>query len=733
MTIFNCAQGHQWTVADQSSDTVVCPYCGGMGSARAIKRSAIPDRIGSYRVSEALGHGGMGVVYKARQLGLDRFVAIKMLITGRYSDAGAIGRVRQEAEAISRLQHANIVQIHEIGEHEGRPFLVLEYVAAGSNLGQLRGKPLPSTVAARLVQALSRAIAHAHRRGIVHRDIKPANVLLAWPDQESAPQLDGNLTSFQIFDDVIPKISDFGLAKRLDINSGQTLIGTILGTPSYMAPEQAAARMDEVGPASDIYSLGAVLYELVTGRPPFRAETALATLEQVTEDDPVPPRQLQPGVARDLETICLKCLEKDPAKRYVTADDLAADLGRYLNQEPIVARRQNLFVYVSKWVRRRPAAAALIFVSVLALLTLIIGSQWYSSLVRKERNLAEANFSMALNAVDEMLTQVGDEKLAYEPRMEEKRQALLQNALGFYKRFLHERQGDRRLQIETAYAYRRMADVEKLLGNYDAAQSAYLEAIRLFKVLQGKRSVAEYRRWEAYCWNYLGESQRLSSRPQEAFTSYTNALKLQQKLTQEFPELLDYQLELARTHYNVGILWRETNRLQRSEKELREALPILQALVKKDGKRGDFRFELSRVHTNVGSVMRDTNRATLAIEEFTEAISLLAKLVAEHPENTDFRHELAVAHTNRGNAYHISNQIDEARADYEVARQDLSSLTLDYPRVPSFAQEISNTENSLAAMLHKAEGFAAAEKVWLDASTRLLFARAPRGDEVPVR
>jgi tetratricopeptide (TPR) repeat protein len=672
----------------------------------------LPERIGSYEIVEQVGQGGMGVVYKARQQGLDRFVAIKIIVAGKFADDEDIGRFRQEAEAIARLQHVNIVQIYEIGQHEGRPFLALEFVP-GPSLARLSGQPQPAPVAARLVATLSRAMAHAHRRGIVHRDLTPANILLA-PGDERAGANSGRL------ENSTPKITDFGLAKRLDSDGGQTRVGTIMGTPYYMSPEQAEGRLAAVGPRADIYALGAVLYELLTGRPPFLGETAMATLDQVVHTDPVPPSQLQPRVPRDLETICLKCLEKDPDKRYASADDLADDLARYSEHKPILARRTGPAARLWKWSKRRPSLAGLIAVSVTALVCLAIGSQWYSALVRKERNLAEENLRIALLAVDGMLTEVGEEQLAYEPRMEQKRRALLQRALALYQQFLSERQVDERLRLETAHAYRRMGDIERWLGNHRAAQDAYRAAISLFELLGHEQD-------EAYCWNFLGESQRLASQPPAAQSSYEKAIEIQEHLAAADPSAPDYQQELARTHYNLGILYRETNRPVKSETALRRAQEILAVLAKKHDARADYRQELARVHTNLGPVLRSTKRAGEAVEAYTQAISLLDALVLAHPDRADYRFELAVAHANRGNARAGSL---EAKADYEAAQRTLSKLVVDYPSVPSFMQELANTENGLAAMLAGGDGLDEAAKLWQSASERLR-PLASRPDALP--
>jgi serine/threonine protein kinase len=292
-----------------------------------------------YEILEVLGEGGMGIVYKARHLALKRVVAIKMILSGSLAGADILVRFRREAEAVARLQHPNIVQVYETGEYEGLPFFSLEMVDGGSLDRKLAGTPLNPREAAALVETLARAIRAAHERGIIHRDLKPANVLVT---------ADG-----------VAKITDFGLAKHLDADVGQTRSGAIMGTPSYMSPEQASGKSKEIGPATDVYALGAILYECLTGRPPFKAATTMDTLWQVVNDEPVSPRKLQSRTPRDLDAICLKCLQKVPDKRYQTAQALAEDLRRWLEDRPVHARQGNILELAATWIARHALAITL--------------------------------------------------------------------------------------------------------------------------------------------------------------------------------------------------------------------------------------------------------------------------------------------------------------------------------------------------------------------------------------
>ena len=310
----------------------------------------------------------MGVIFQARQVSLNRPVAIKMILAGQLATEADVKRFYVEAEAAANLDHPGIVPIYEVGQHEGQHYFSMGLVEGHSLAQRLAAGPLPSRQAAALIVMVAEAIEYAHRQGVIHRDLKPGNILL---DQSGNPQ-----------------VTDFGLAKMIAGDSALTASGQIMGTPSYMAPEQAGGDWGEVGPASDVYALGATLYCMVTGRPPFQAATPMDTVMQVTTEEPVPPRRLNPAVDRDVETICLKCLEKDPARRYPSAAALGEDLRRHLDGKPILARPVTASERLFKWARRRPAIAGL-SVSLLVVGILGFGGilwQWR----RAANNFAEA-------------------------------------------------------------------------------------------------------------------------------------------------------------------------------------------------------------------------------------------------------------------------------------------------------------------------------------------------------
>ncbi len=405
-------------------------WAGGGYPELPARAGSAPD-IPGYEVLSLLGRGGMGIVWKARHRRLDRLVALKCLHAGGLPD---LQRFQAEAQAVARLQHPNIVQIYEVGEWQGQPFLTLEYLDGGTLADHLTSKPQDARAAAALVQTLARAVHYAHTRGIVHRDLKPANILFQgltteaqrhredrkeeqesveqWQQEPSASGLDSSLPSSlwlcASVVNLLPKIADFGIAKQLQV-SGQTREGDVCGTAAYMAPEQAAGRAMGSGPTSDIYSLGVILYEMLTGRVPLQGATDLETVLLVQKEEPVPPRQLQPGLPRDLETIVLKAIAKEPGRRYPTAAELAEDLGRFLAGEPIRARRIGLGERGVKWVKRRPAEAALLAVSAVTALSLVVGILVHSAQLGAALQEAHTNLEKA-RVAEEQARFAGEEK-----------------------------------------------------------------------------------------------------------------------------------------------------------------------------------------------------------------------------------------------------------------------------------------------------------------------------------
>lgn len=371
---------------------------------RTVRQKEWPE-VPGFEILGELGRGGMGVVYRARQINLKRVVALKMILSGAHARKEDLDRFKAEAEAVARLQHPNIVQVFEVGEHKDLPYLVLEYVDGGSLRDAVSGSPQSPLLAAGMVEQLAMAMEAAHRCGVIHRDLKPANILLSLTRPASSADAH---TAGQRLDDSVPKITDFGLAKRLDEDSAQTRTGQVLGTPSYMAPEQAAGQIHSIGPATDVYSLGAVLYDLLTGRPPFKGASVQETIEQVRNQEPVRPTQLQPKVPRDLETICLKCLHKEPGRRYASAEHLAADLHRFRANKPILARPVGRPERLWRWCRRNPVIATLTGLAAIFLAVMIGVLAWANLTTSK----ALLDTEKALEREKSALSKVEGEKVA---------------------------------------------------------------------------------------------------------------------------------------------------------------------------------------------------------------------------------------------------------------------------------------------------------------------------------
>ena len=314
-------------------------------------------QISGYEMQRVLGRGGVAIVYLAQHVRLGRSVAVKMLLAGHHAKQRELDRFSREARTLAELHHPNIVQIFDVADYNGCPYFTMEYLNGGSLSDRVKERPMPAKDAASMIATFAEAIHAAHQSGIIHRDLTPSNILFT---------ADG-----------IPKITDFGLARHLHETGGLTITGAALGTPGYMAPEQADRRGGEIGPAADIYGLGAVLYKLLTGRPPFQAETTALTIRQLLFDEPLPPSKLNPSVPRDLETICLKCLSKEPQKRYETAAALADDVRRFERGEPILARPIGHVGRAVRWARRRPALAGALAAGVLLASALVVTVLWW--------------------------------------------------------------------------------------------------------------------------------------------------------------------------------------------------------------------------------------------------------------------------------------------------------------------------------------------------------------------
>jgi tetratricopeptide (TPR) repeat protein len=653
---------------------------------------ALPSLPG-FQVMEELGRGGVGVVYRVIERKLNRPAALKVLATGAFAGPEELSRFFQEAHTLARVQHPNIVSIHHFEEGAGAPYFVMEYVSGGSLAQKWQAKPQSPSVAARLVAVVARAVHHAHQEGVVHRDLKPANVLLT--------------------EEGTPKISDFGLARRLEVEVGPTCTGAVLGTPSYMAPEQAAGKRGTVGPKADVYALGALLYEGLTGRPPFLGETHLDTLAQVRGHDPVPPRKLQPQAPRDLETIALKCLEKEPTRRYGTAEELAKDLERWLAGEPVQARRIGRADRLWRWCRRNPAFASLIAAATVFLSVVVGGTVVSNVLIRREqeqtkaayraeaeqRGKAQVNSQKARKAVDDMYTEVAEKWLPHEPRMEPVRRAFLLKALQFYQELAQEEEKDPTVRRETARLWGRVGNIERILGEHGKAEKAYRQAITHLEALAADfPNDPIYRADLAGSYFNLGTLANTGRLP-EAETVYSQAITRWQKLADESPSEPKYQDELAGTIFSLAQLRHNNGRLPEAEHDFGRALSLQEELVAKHSKNVDYKQALAKTRINLGLLLAATGRRDKAKKSYEEALSQLEKMPKDYPVEPAYRHSLAMGLHNLGVLLAERGSFQEAEEAYRRAIGLGQKLASDFPAIPQYRQTLAKHFTSLGNLL----------------------------------
>jgi tetratricopeptide (TPR) repeat protein len=670
--------------------------------------------VPGYEILGELGRGGMGVVYQARHVALNRLVALKMILAGGHAGTPGLARFRTEAEAVARLQHPGIVQIYEVGTHNGLPYLALEFCAGGSLAGQLNGTPLPPARAAQTVETLARAIHAAHQRSIVHRDLKPANILLT---------ADGLL-----------KISDFGLAKDLAQDESQTGSGAVMGTPSYMAPEQAwgKSQVQKIGPAADVYALGVILYELLTGRPPFLGQTPVGTLQQVVSDEPVAPGRLQPRLPRDLETICLKCLQKGPHKRYATAEALAEDLRRFREHEPILARPVSRWERLVKWARRRPAAAALVCVSGLALTSLLAGGLIYNQWLReavdrakakeaealreraaaeKQKVRAQANYQKARDAVNRTLRRLGEVHLVHVPGMDEVREEVLRDALEFYQGFLKDKDNpDPEIRQETASAFERTGMIQQQLGHLDAAAKSYRQAEVLFRQLRAEFPASPaYRSSLASVYHDQGNLAVAYQRQEEAETLFRKARKTWQQLVRAYPGVAEYAADLAVCQTSLGILMANMGRTESVEKCYDEALALWNRLAARDPKDVGYQHGQAIAHHNLANLCQQTHRLGAARSHYQEARVVFERLGLASPNNSDYQIALSTCLDGLANLYSGTGEPELAEKTFRESLSIRSRLVEKHPHVPNLQAQLAASYNNLAGLYQKTKRLAKAE------------------------
>jgi tetratricopeptide (TPR) repeat protein len=688
----------------------------------------LPTTLGRFAIRHELGRGGFGIVYLAHDPLLKRDVALKVPRFSTLADPELQRRFSREAQAGAGLDHPNVAAVYEAGEVAGVGYIASAY-CPGITLAQFlrkQDRPIAVAEAAALIACLADAVGHGHSRGILHRDLKPSNVMLVEAASGGEPAA-GEPRHCCRLSDVwyCPKITDFGLARRID-DEAQTRDGAALGTPSYMAPEQARSGAQPSTAATDVYGLGAILYELLAGRAPFIGESPLEILDQVRQREVVPPGRLRPNLPRDLETICLKCLAKNPPARYGSAAQLAEDLRRFLGGRPILARPIGRAERALRWCRRNPVIATLAGGIALALL---VGTGVSLSLAvwalheksqaavhalhaknsaqqeRAARELADFGFAQAEKAVEDYLDGIESNQRLKEADFFDLRKQLLTSAIPFYEGFVRQKPGDATLEAKRGRAHARLASLWRLLGDQKQALAGYQQSQAIFQRLASDNaSVPEYRQEQAR--SHFGSGAVLSDlgNKEQAAAEHRHALAILQALTAEFPADPSYRSELAANHHNLGIVLQGMGNYADAAEAYRQAIDLRQALAAENPAVPQHRLGLSQSHNNLGTTFHRLGKHADATSEYRQAIPLQSSLASEFPQVPEYRHSLAQTHLNLGTLLAQLRQWTEAEEAFDEALRRQQQLAADFPKVPAYRSLLA------AIRYNKATTFAAINK-----------------------
>jgi len=639
-------------------------------------RLELPRVFGNFELVEEIARGGMGVVYKARQTTPARSVALKMILAGQLASDADVERFYAEAQAVATLDHANIVPVFEVGNCEGQHYFSMGYVEGESLSERLARGPLMAREAATIIRDVAGAVHYAHQRGIVHRDLKPANILI---DQ------DGRV-----------RVTDFGLARRQTDETRLTHTGQLLGTPSFMPPEQIAGRAEDIGPAADVYSLGATLYAILTGRPPFQAASVAGTLRQVAEQEPVALRQLDVAIPRDLETIALKCLEKLPLRRYATAQNLADDLERFLTDRAIVARRSTRWERFVRWGRRNPLAAGLAAalaglivaaVSVLAVSNAQIRRESAARATALQQK--DAALATARDAVNQMLTDVASEKFNNVPIAHPLRVSLLKGAQQFYEQLMQLNETDRSLVPEMAQVLYNMASLQRELGQKEDAERSLRRGIEMLSatderdpVLQERTAIMEMDL--AYTIDPMIGSLRTAEVEDPAVEAqYQRALEHLAKLHQRWPDRL--RAYVMYLHYRGD---RECKRgdLKQAEQLWREAIVNGEAWLSQQPDDLNTRIGLCRACMAIFSRIPSsaTTRAAEAEAVIKKGLAHVEIALQQQPQSSQARDAAAQLNFCLAVCYCRTNRVEGSIPLFNKAAEMIESLCADFPWTPEY-------------------------------------------------
>lgn len=568
--------------------------------------------FGDYELIEEIARGGMGVVYRARQKNLGREVAIKLLLHGTLASEQDVDRFRAEAAAAASLKHPGIVSIHEVGECEGQHYFSMDLIAGRDLAAITRDGPLPARQAAEVVAPVADAVQHAHDQGVLHRDLKPSNVLM---DMEGRPH-----------------VTDFGLARRFEDAVSLTQTGSVLGTPGYMAPEQAAGKASRIDARCDVYGLGAVLYHVLTGRAPFTGESATDILGQVVGQEPIAPALLNPSIPHDLETICLKCLSKEPGQRYADAKGVADDLGRFLRHEPILARPIGSLGRLTRWARRKPVVASLGAAVLLLLLAGAIGSILFVY------NIEQARRSEAAQRV----------------RAEER-----------------QREGEQLINFMLGD----LADRLQPVGRLDVLESTISQVDQFYSKMTSDQMTPESRHSQAKALYQFADIRAAQGRLAESVTNYDRAIEQYTRLLAAYPTNLEWQFELTRTWNDLGISYAREDENTDAVDAFTKALNLRERLIQIQPTNTWWLGAYGVTACNLGQACRHLDRLDQASNYLHMAESVFRQWMAADPSSTLARSRLATALGAVGQLANTQGQFDEAGRAYannlQLARQAL--------------------------------------------------------------
>ena len=662
-----------------------------LGDGNGDTVAALPARrFGNYELLDELGRGGMGVVYRARQLSADRIVALKVIRSDQLiglsarQRAAAVERFHHESLATARLAHEHIVTVYEVGEVNGEPFFSMRYVEGQSLAELLRARPIEGRRAAAYLESVARAVAAAHEAGILHRDLKPQNILVEARSDRAL-------------------VADFGLAKLLEQPSELTRAGEVMGTPAYMSPEQARDS-SQLTVRSDLYSLGATLYHMLVGRAPFQAATAVETLRQVQHDAPAAPSRLNRAVDRDLETICLTCLQKEPQRRYASAAALADELARYRGGFPILARPAGPVERSLRWCRRNPVlAGAIALAATFLAAALVATSVGYATtsaaLAGKTRALQESerSYQQSREVVNQFFTLVSEDVLLNQPGAQPLRSELLQLALKHYQRFLAERGTDPALLEEIARTHYRVALIQQAIQPEAAAGLPSLEeALRIQRELLAA-SPANMQLQEALgdTLNALGQAHQSRSESKTALTLFEESRQFRQRLADRQASGLEPRRKLANTVMNVGLIQKQLSQFDQAARSLDDAQKGRQAVLQgrriEDANSQELLVwrDLARGHYNQANLLAAMKGPAAAEEELPPAIAILEQIRRMAPSDLRNRERLA-------GCYHLSARLRYERGDlaessrrYEQAIAVLDDLHRDSPQMVEFQERLA--------------------------------------------